>query len=69
MSDDPFMPSARRFPRDTWPPVDSDESPTDLRPFVLRGAQQLTGVQSAGMLALGVGSVFVKPGGLADAFR
>lgn len=40
-ADDPLMPSARRFPRDAWPPVGSDEMPSDSRPFVLRGAQQV----------------------------
>ncbi|MGH3972229.1 MAG: hypothetical protein ACRDS9_02725 [Pseudonocardiaceae bacterium] len=39
--DDPLMPAARRFPRDAWPPVESDELPSDSRPFVLRGAQQV----------------------------
>ncbi len=40
-ADDPLMPSARRFPRDAWPPLQSDERPSDSRPFILRGAQQL----------------------------
>lgn len=44
MSDDPFMPSARRFPRDAWPPEGSDEAPSGIRPFVLRGARQLDSV-------------------------
>lgn len=44
MFDDPLMPSARRFPRDTWTPEGSDELPSDVRPFVLRGAQQLNSV-------------------------
>lgn len=43
-SDDPFMPSARRFPRDAWPPAGSDELPSGARPFVLRGAQQVPSV-------------------------
>lgn len=47
MSDDPFMPSARRFPRDAWPPVGSDELPSSTRPFVLRGAQQVDSVVTA----------------------
>jgi hypothetical protein len=47
MSDDPFMPSARRFPRDAWPPAGSDESPSGMRPFVLRGAQQVDSVVTA----------------------
>ena len=40
-ADDPLMPPARRFPRDAWPPVRSDETPSDSRPFALRGAQQV----------------------------
>lgn len=44
MSDDPFVPSARRFPRDAWPPEGSDEVPSGIRPFVLRGAQQVDSV-------------------------
>jgi hypothetical protein len=44
MSDDPFMPSARRFPRDAWPPVGSDDLPSGMRPFALRGAQQIPSV-------------------------
>ncbi|MGH3685662.1 MAG: hypothetical protein ACRDRU_22805 [Pseudonocardiaceae bacterium] len=40
-ADDPLMPAARRFPRDAWPPLRSDEEPSGLRPFVLRGAQQV----------------------------
>lgn len=44
MLDDPFMPSARRFPRDAWPPEVSDEVPSGVRPFVLRGARQLDSV-------------------------
>jgi hypothetical protein len=40
-TDDPLMPAARRFPRDAWPPARSDEPPSDSRPFILRGAQQL----------------------------
>jgi hypothetical protein len=39
MSDDPFMPAARRFPHDAWPPVGSDELPSGIRPFVLRDAR------------------------------
>jgi hypothetical protein len=45
--DDPFMPSARRFPRDAWPPVASDELPSGMRPFVLRGAQQVPSAVTA----------------------
>lgn len=44
---DPFMPSARRFPRDVWPPVGSDELPSGMRPFVLRGAQQVPSAVTA----------------------
>jgi hypothetical protein len=47
MSDDPFMPAARRFPRDAWPPVGSDELPSGMRPFVLRGAQQVPSAVTA----------------------
>jgi hypothetical protein len=43
-SDDPFMPSSRRFPRDAWPPAGSDELPSDTRPFILRGAQQISSI-------------------------
>lgn len=32
------------FPRDVWPPEDSEEVPSGMRPFVLRGAQQLHSV-------------------------
>ncbi|MGH3823679.1 MAG: hypothetical protein ACRDRA_12760 [Pseudonocardiaceae bacterium] len=38
---DPFMPAARRFPRDAWPPAGSEELPSSARPFVLRGARQV----------------------------
>lgn len=41
MTDDPFMPVARRFPRDAWPPAGSDEPPSGVRPFILQGAQQV----------------------------
>lgn len=44
MADDPFMPAARRFPRDAWPPTGSDEPPTGVRPFVLRGAQPVPSI-------------------------
>jgi hypothetical protein len=47
MSDDPFMPAARRFPRDAWPPVGSDELPSVTRPFVLRGARQVSSAVTA----------------------
>lgn len=47
MNDDPFMPAARRFPRDAWPPMPSEESPSELRPFVLRGAEPVSGVVTA----------------------
>jgi hypothetical protein len=47
VSDDPFMPAARRFPRDEWPPVGSDELPSGMRPFVLRGAQQVPSAVTA----------------------
>lgn len=47
MIDDPFMPAVRRFPRDTWPPVGSDELPSSMRPFVLQGAQQVPSVVTA----------------------
>jgi hypothetical protein len=42
---DPFMPSFRRFPRDLWPAPGSDEPPSEMRPFILRGAR-LGGVQA-----------------------
>jgi hypothetical protein len=45
--DDPFMPATRRFPRDTWPLVGSDELPSGMRPFVLRGAQQVPSAVTA----------------------
>jgi len=35
---DPFMPAERRFPRDRWPMPQSDEQPSMVRPFILRGA-------------------------------
>lgn len=41
MSEDPFMPAARRFPRDAWPPMGSGEAPSGMRPFLLQGAQQV----------------------------
>lgn len=44
MFDDPFMSAARRFPRDAWPPVGSDEPPSDARPFILHGAQEVPSV-------------------------
>lgn len=44
MADDPFMPATRRFPRDAWPPTGSDEWPSGMRPFVLRGAQPVPSV-------------------------
>lgn len=47
MSEDPFMSAARRFPRDVWPPVGSDELPSGVRPFGLRGARQVPSVPSA----------------------
>lgn len=47
MSDDPFMPAARRFPRDAWPPTGSDEPTSGLRPFVLRAARQVPSVITA----------------------
>lgn len=47
MSEDPFMPAARRFPRDAWPPVASDESPSAVRPFVLCGARQVPSLPAA----------------------
>ncbi|MGH3939340.1 MAG: hypothetical protein ACRDTG_12030 [Pseudonocardiaceae bacterium] len=46
-SDDPFMPPARRFPRDAWPPVGSEELPSGVRPFALRGAQQVSSAVTA----------------------
>jgi hypothetical protein len=39
MVDDPLMPAFRRFPRDQWPAPGSDEPPSSVRPFVLRGAK------------------------------
>ena len=47
MSEDPLMPAARRFPRDAWPPVGSDELPSGVRPFVLRGARPVPPVVTA----------------------
>jgi hypothetical protein len=47
MFDDPLMPAARRFPRHAWPPAGSDELPSGMRPFVLRGAQQVPSVITA----------------------
>lgn len=35
---DPLMPAERRFPRDSHPLPVSDEPPSAVRPFVLRGA-------------------------------
>ena len=36
---DPLMPAEHRFPRDQWPMPGSDEPPSAVRPFVLRGAK------------------------------
>lgn len=47
MSEDPFMPAARRFPRDAWPPTGSDELPSGVRPYILRGAAQLPATPAA----------------------
>lgn len=44
---DPFMPAARRFPRDAWPPTPSEEPPSALRPFVLRSARPVDHVTTA----------------------
>lgn len=41
--DDPFMPAARRFPRNQDPRI-RHEPPSDVRPFVLRGAQEVPSV-------------------------
>lgn len=37
MDRDPFMPARYRFPMTLVMPLDSDESPSQLRPYVLRG--------------------------------
>lgn len=42
MQDDPLVPASTRFPRDAWPPAHSEEAPTQMRPFVLRGAPRET---------------------------
>jgi hypothetical protein len=34
-----LMPAEHRFPRIQWPSPPSDESPSTVRPFVLRGAK------------------------------
>lgn len=39
MSEDPLAPASHRFPRDAWPPGGSDEAPSPVRPFALRGAR------------------------------
>lgn len=39
MSDDPLMPAFRRFPRDVFDLVGSDEQPSSMRPFILRGVE------------------------------
>lgn len=47
MNEDPLMPAASRFPRDAWPPSGSEEQPSAVRPYILRGAQHFPAFTSA----------------------
>ncbi|MGH3720095.1 MAG: hypothetical protein ACRDRI_14885 [Pseudonocardiaceae bacterium] len=42
MDHDPFMPARHRFPMNVSMPPTSDEPPSQLRPFVLRGVAPRT---------------------------